>query len=140
MRHLSRHPVTRITRRQRALFERLFKQVLHTLPAAARDLLQTMPVAVDDYPSAEVQDEMDVAVDELFGLYTGTPATERSLEQVGVPEAVIHIYRLALLSDAMNRSGRVDQRRLRRQIRTTLLHELGHHHGFDEDKLDRLGY
>ncbi|MBF8270892.1 MAG: hypothetical protein HW386_2601 [Gammaproteobacteria bacterium] len=134
----SRH--NRITRLERALFDRLFKQVLHTLPAAARDLLKTIPVAVDDYASTEIQSEMQVDSDELFGLYTGTPPVERSIEHVGALEDVIHIYRLALLLDASTRTGRINQARLRRQIRTTLLHELGHYHGFDEDELDRLGY
>ena len=135
-----RYPTARITRRERALFDRLFKQVFHTLPAAARDLLKTIPVAVDDYPATGIQTEMDVDSDELFGLYTGTPPVERSIEHVGSPGDVIHLYRLALLLDATNRPGRLGHRPLRQQIRITLLHELGHYHGFDEDELDRLGY
>lgn len=135
-----RYPTDRLTRQERALFDRLFKQVFHTLPAAARDLLKTISVAVEDYPTTVIQTEMKVDNDELFGLYIGTPPVERSIEHVGSPGDVIHIYRLALLLDATTRTGRIDQDRLRKQIRITLLHELGHYHGFDEDELGRLGY
>jgi predicted Zn-dependent protease with MMP-like domain len=133
-------PAGGITRRERELFDREFKRVLRALPAAARESLQAVPVVVDDCPSAEVQSEMGVAGDDLFGLYTGTPLIERSIDHVGAPADVIHIYRLALLRDAATRDGAVDRNRLREQIRVTLLHELGHYHGFDEDRLEELGY
>ena len=135
-----RYPAARITRQERALFDRLFKQVFHTLPAAARDLLKIIAVAVEDFPATAIQSEMEVDSDELFGLYTGTPPVARSLEHVGEPGDVIHIYRLALLLDPTTRTGRIDQNRLRQQLRITLLHELGHYHGFGEDELDQLGY
>jgi predicted Zn-dependent protease with MMP-like domain len=41
---------------------------------------------------------------------------------------------------ATDQDGRVNEAELRRQIRITVLHELGHHHGLDEDELERLGY
>ena len=129
-----------ITPAERELFEHEFRQVLRTLPAPASTLLKTIPVAVDDYPSEEVRADMQVGHDELFGLYTGTPAVERSIDQAGTPGDMIHIYRLALLQDATTRTGHIDEMRLREQIRKTLLHELGHYHGFDEEALDRLGY
>jgi predicted Zn-dependent protease with MMP-like domain len=128
------------TRRERALFDRIFRQVLHTLPAAARAQLQTIPIAVDDFPAPDLRVELDAGSEDLFGLYTGTPPIVRSIEHAGELEDVIHVYRLALLRDARTSSGRINQRRLRAQIRTTLLHELGHYHGFDEDDLERLGY
>ena len=140
MRRPDRTPPSRINLAQRYLFDQLFKRVLRSLPAAARALLKTIPVVVEDYPSAEVLAEMDAERDELFGLYTGTPGIEQSHAQSGVTGDVIYIYRLALLRDATYRRGRVDQKRLREQMQTTLLHELGHYHGFDEDALDRLGY
>ncbi|HLB30910.1 MAG TPA: metallopeptidase family protein [Gammaproteobacteria bacterium] len=140
MRKVRRRAAGTVTPAERELFDREFAEVLRTLPPVARKLLQTIPVAVDDYPSAEIQAEMEVEDDELFGLYTGTPAIERSFDQAGTPGDVIHIYRLALLRDASERKGTIDVKRLREQIQTTLLHELGHYHGFDDDSLDRLGY
>jgi predicted Zn-dependent protease with MMP-like domain len=129
-----------LTHADRGLFDQEFEQVLRALPPAARELLNTIAVAVEDYPADDVLDEMDADRDELFGLYTGVPAIERSFDQTGAPDDVIHIYRLALLLDATPRAGRIDRAHLREQIRKTLLHELGHYHGFDEDGLDRLGY
>lgn len=140
MRRGRRRAAGAITPAERELFDREFAEILRTLPPPARKLLQTIPVAVDDYPSPEIQAEMEVVEDELFGLYTGTPEIERSFDQAGSVSDVIHIYRLALLRDAAERTGKIDVRRLREQIQTTLLHELGHYHGFDDDHLDGLGY
>lgn len=140
MRRVRRRAAGAITPAERELFDREFAEILRTLPPPARKLLQTIPVAVDDYPSAEIQAEMEVDEDELFGLYTGTPEIERSFDQAGSVSDMIHIYRLALLRDASERTGKIDVRRLREQIQTTLLHELGHYHGFDDDHLDGLGY
>lgn len=140
MRRVRKRSAGAITPAERELFDREFAEALRTLPPPARKLLQTIPVAVDDYPSPEIQAEMEVDEDELFGLYTGTPEIERSFDQAGSVSDVIHIYRLALLRDAAERKGTIDVRRLREQIKVTILHELGHYHGFDDDHLDGLGY
>src|SRR3989304_9162678 len=66
-----RYRTARITRQKRALFERLFKQVFHTLPAAARDLLKTIPVAVDDYPTTVIETDWALYTDDFYGLYGG---------------------------------------------------------------------
>jgi predicted Zn-dependent protease with MMP-like domain len=77
---------------------------------------------------------------DLCGLYTGIPITERSVEHSGTLPDVVTIYREGILDAARDRYGRVRGERLRREIRITLLHEIGHHHGLDEDELRELGY
>jgi len=129
-----------VSREERELFAREFARVLRSLPAQVEKLLQNIPLAVDDYPTTDVLEEMAVESDELFGLYIGTPPVVRSVGQAGEPGDIIHIYRLALLRDAGSDAGVVNQERLREQIFKTLLHELGHYHGLDENDLDRLGY
>ena len=53
---------------------------------------------------------------------------------------VVTIYREGILESARDACGRVRTKRLQREIRITILHELAHHHGLDEDELHGLGY
>lgn len=69
----------------------------------------------------------------LLGLYEGVPLTERHANHWGPPDC-IHIYRDALCQYSRSEEELVEQ------IRVTVLHEVGHFFGMDEDDLDRLGY
>lgn len=125
----------------RQLFDDQFDAVCGALPDAARALLESVPVHVEDEPSAEVLRSMGLnRPDSLCGLYTGIPLSERSVQQFGHLSDVIHLYRRGILTAATNPSGHIDEDELRRQIRITLLHELGHHHGLGEARLRELGY
>ena len=78
--------------------------------------------------------------DQLCGLYTGIPLGSRSVEHSGVLSDAVYIFREGIMSLATDRHGNIDQDELRRQIRLTVLHELGHHHGMSEKELRKLGY
>ena len=96
---------------------------------------------VEDHPDLRVMRKMGVRHrSDLCGLYTGVPLTERSVMHSPALSDVIHVYREGVLRLATDATGRIDERRLREQIRITVLHELGHHHGLDEDDLHELGY
>ena len=111
------------------------------MPPQIHELLQRVPLHVEDYPPEEVLRERGVEyIDDLCGLYTGIPLTQRSIEHSGVLPDVVTIYREGILSAAADRQGRIRNDRLREQIRITILHELGHHHGMTEDDLRELGY
>jgi predicted Zn-dependent protease with MMP-like domain len=83
----------------------------------------------------------------LCGLHSGIPLTERSVEHGGLPE-VITLFREGILEEAGGWEEWTDddgtelggRERILREIRITLLHEIGHHFGLDEDDLERLGY
>jgi predicted Zn-dependent protease with MMP-like domain len=77
---------------------------------------------------------------QLCGLYTGIPLGQRSVEHSGVLSDAVHLFREGILALATDRRGRVSERELRRQIRITVLHELGHLHGMSEAELNALGY
>ncbi len=125
----------------RQYFDEQLEQVLPQLPQRVHELLDEVPLYVEDYPSPEVMRKMHVRHRRnLCGLYTGIPLTSRSVEHSGVLSDVIHIYREGILSMASDRRGQIDEEELRKQIRITILHELGHHHGMDEDELEELGY
>lgn len=130
-----------VNRAERELFDELLEQVLLELPDALLDKLDEIPLIVEDYPSDEVLDEMDIDDPSLLcGLHTGIPLTHRSVEYSGTLPDMINIYREGILNLSLDAGGYINENTLRRQIRITVLHELGHHFGLDEDDLRKLGY
>jgi predicted Zn-dependent protease with MMP-like domain len=118
------------------------EQVLEELPPHLRDLLEEVPLIVEDYPSDKLLDELaeDDEEYDLQGLHTGIPLTHRSVEHSGVLPETITIFRRGILDEATDDRGRLDRDELLRQIRITILHEMGHHFGLEEDELRKLGY
>ncbi len=130
-----------MTPAERRFFDDQLETVLQALPQRVHDLIEEVPLLVEDYPSARVMRELGVRQrHHLCGLYTGIPLTRRSIDHSGVPSDVIHVFREGVWQLAVDRHGKLDEAELRRQIRITILHELGHHHGLDEDDLEQLGY
>jgi predicted Zn-dependent protease with MMP-like domain len=130
-----------VTPEERELFDELLEQVLAELPESLIDKLDDIPLIVEDYPSDEVLDDLDIDdATYLCGLHTGIPLTERSVEHSGALPDIINIYRDGVLNLSLDDEGYIDEQTLRRQIRITVLHELGHHFGLDEDDLRKLGY
>jgi predicted Zn-dependent protease with MMP-like domain len=113
-------------------FDRVLQDAIESLPEPFRDVLDVVPVIVDDLPSDELAAAADDAGD-LMGLFVGPPMAEWHSAD-GPPEtAVIYIFRRRLEAASSTREE------LAEQIRITLFHELGHCLGFDEDDLDRIG-
>ncbi len=121
----------------RAKFDSLLEEVLADLPEQIHDLLDEMPLVVDDEPSLDLFRSlgMDPADSELCGLYSGRPLTHRSVEHSGVVPDRIQIFR-----GPIARLARSQGVELKHEIRVTVLHEIGHHFGLDEDQLKELGY
>ncbi|MEN6408013.1 MAG: metallopeptidase family protein [Thermoguttaceae bacterium] len=132
---------TIVTPRARRRFDEQLERVLKGMPPLVHQLIEQVPLHVEDYPSDEVMDRLGVEyLDELCGLYTGIPIGEKSVTQSGTMPDVVTIYREGILSAAADPRGRITPDRLREQIRITILHELAHHHGLTEEDLERLGY
>lgn len=129
---------------RRALFDRMLEDELAQLPEPARALLEEVPVVVDDEPTAKLLAELGMEPDEdLCGLQSGVMLTERSVEQSGELPEQVHLLRepiIRLARDLAAERGVGFEDELRRQVHITLLHEIGHHFGLDEDQLDDLGY
>lgn len=122
-------------------FDRLLEQVLDELPPHILDLLEEVPLVVDDRPAGRQLDQQGQADPlDLLGLHEGIPLTERSVQDSGVLPERIHLFREGIIDAAVDEAGRLSDRALRREIRITLLHEIGHHFGLDEDGLAELGY
>ena len=112
-------------------FRELVAEALDSLPAEWGELLDNVAVVVEDEPSVEELRELGMdpdAGDELLGLYQGTPLDARGFEYGGLPDRVV-IYRGPILRIAGSRREVVEQ------VRETVLHELGHHFGLEEDDL-----
>jgi predicted Zn-dependent protease with MMP-like domain len=105
-------------------FDDVVRAALDELPPEIAAALENVAVVVED----ENPDDPD-----LFGLYHGVPLTERG-DVAGLPPDTISIYRIPL------EEWFPDPSDLREEIRITVLHELGHYFGLDEDRLAELGY
>src|SRR5215208_2670727 len=116
-------------------FARLVEQALAELPEEFAQFLEEVPVEIRERPTRAQLRQVGLVKDELLlGLYTGIPRTERSVEHSGRMPDVIYIFQedCELVSDS--------EQQLVDEVRTTVLHEIGHHFGLDEDDLERLGY
>jgi predicted Zn-dependent protease with MMP-like domain len=105
-------------------FDDHVRAALDELPPHIAEALQNVAVVVED-ENAEDSD--------LLGLYHGVPLPERG-DMAGALPDTISIYRVPL------EESFPDPDELREEIRITVLHELGHYFGLDEDRLAELGY
>ena len=127
--------------RTRHRFDEQLERVLSQMPPLVHQLLEKVPLHVEDYPSPAVLRRTRARYrDDLCGLFTGIPLTEKSIEHSGMLPDVVTIYREGILAMATGQDGRIRADRLREQIRITILHELAHFHGLNEDELRQLGY
>ena len=115
-------------------FQRLVEAALARIPERFRRVVtEDVPVQVADRPPRKMLRELGMADDELLlGLYEG-PSIEERVEMPAVP-ARIWLFREDIEDASTDRDDLVEQ------VRITLLHELGHYMGLDEDDLDALGY
>jgi predicted Zn-dependent protease with MMP-like domain len=113
----------------RAAFERLVEEALDGLPPDFAELLQNIAVVVEEEPDAAVLAELGMDADEeLLGLYLGIPLTERDSHYQELPDRVA-IYRGPVLRCCGSR------REVVKEVRDTVVHELGHHFGLDDDEM-----
>ncbi len=110
--------------------------VLDKLPRQFRKRLHNLEVVIEERPGEELFLEagLDPEQDTLYGLYQGIPLPDRSSLYPPILPDKITIFSEPLLRDFP------DPAELREQIRTTVLHEIAHYFGFDEDEIDKLGY
>ena len=128
----SRRAHARVTDRA-ATFERLVDRALAGIPAPFRDALTEVAVVIEDEPSDEQLDENEIEPGgTLYGLYEGVPRTEWAADWAIVPNR-ISLFRLPLEEDYP------DPDELEDEVRRTVIHELAHHLGIDDQRLTELG-
>ena len=117
----------RINRRE---FQELVRRALTELPDEFAAAMRNVAVVVEEEPSAEDLESvgLDPEQDDLYGLYQGVPLPERGPDAPVLPDRIA-IYRQPILWDCETREQVVAE------VRTTVIHELGHYFGLDEDEL-----
>lgn len=119
----------------KARFAELVERALSELPEPFATHLEEMAVEVRERPTRRQLRQFGLDDDQLlFGLHEGVPLTDRSVEHSGRLPTRITIFQedLELACDSEDE--------LVSEIRITVLHEIGHYFGLDEDDLERLGY
>lgn len=116
-------------------FGQLVEQALDELPPQFAEFLTEVPVEVRDRPTPAQRSSVGLAPRNLLlGLYQGRPRTQRSVEDSGRMPDVIYVFQESIEQI----SG--SEQELVAQVRKTVLHEIGHHFGMDEEDLTKLGY
>jgi len=108
-------------------FEALVDQALDLIPDELASLVRNVVVLVEDLPPADEPQD-------LLGLYEGVALTERdSSTLMDLPDRIF-VFRLPLLDYCSTEEELVEE------VRVTVVHEVAHHFGIDDDRLHDLGY
>jgi predicted Zn-dependent protease with MMP-like domain len=115
----------------RAELERVVGEALESLPKRFADLVENVVIAVEDEPTAEDLDGIEPDSDgdsELLGIYRGVALTDRTHDMPLLPDEI------AVFRGPINRVANTRQDAVR-EVRETIIHELGHYFGLDDDEM-----
>ena len=114
-------------------FERLVAQAVRGIPKRFRDEMDNVAVVVEDRPSPELLEEMEIALpDTLYGLYQGTPLPEREWAHGNALPDRITIYQQPIAKDSE------DDNAIILLIGETVIHEFGHYFGLSEEEIEEI--
>ena len=125
-------------------FDALVETAIDALPERFRALIDEVPIVVEDAPTQEQlawfegEDGERMEPQDLCGMYVGPMRTERTIDHPEAELECVMLFRVGIVEAAGDDPS--DSAALQEQIRITLLHELGHHVGLEEQDLDDLGY
>ncbi len=107
-------------------FEMLVADAFERIPADLATLIENCVIMIEDYPPPDAPD--------LLGLYEGIPLTERGENYAGVLPDRILIFRVPILAICETEADVVEE------VHITVVHEVAHYFGIDDDRLHELGY
>jgi predicted Zn-dependent protease with MMP-like domain len=113
----------------RSTFENLIQRSLRRLPRRFLDALQNIAIEIEREPSEDVLDDLGIETGTLYGLYQGTPLTEREWNYGNVLPDRIVIYQGPIERDARSLEE------MEEIVLETVMHEVGHYFGFDDHTL-----
>jgi predicted Zn-dependent protease with MMP-like domain len=116
----------------RERFEELVARAIEDLPDIFQEKLENIAIVVEEKPPSEIQDQFNERL--LLGLYRGVPLPKRSVWSNYQFPDVITIYQRNI-----ERICRTDKE-IVRQVRKTVMHEIGHYFGMDEENLRKSGF
>jgi predicted Zn-dependent protease with MMP-like domain len=122
-----------MTRRE---FERIVEEAVQALPERFRTKIENVVFRVAESPNRRQSRPHDTGGREpsLYGLYEGVPRTDRGVDESFREPDRITIFKRAIERDHRSKAAMV------KCIQETVLHELGHYFGLDDNQLDELGY
>ncbi len=117
----------------REKFMELVEEALHEIPRRFRKAMKNVAVIVEDEPPPHILEEMEIEPpDTLFGLYQGTPLTERRWDYGNALPDRISIYQ-GPIEDACE-----DEEEIRDCVAETVIHEFGHYFGMSEEEIEGI--
>jgi predicted Zn-dependent protease with MMP-like domain len=129
----SRHTSARARPPRHQPFELLVESALNAIPEPFASALHDLAIVIEDEPTPDQLRENDVpAGDTLYGLYEGVPRTEWGADWAAMPDRII-LFRLPLEADFPNPDD------LAEEVWATVIHEVAHHLGIDDARLEELG-
>jgi predicted Zn-dependent protease with MMP-like domain len=125
--------VTRPRTHRHRPFDQLVERALAGIPMPFAAALDEVAIVIEEAPTHEQLRDNDLPPDEwLYGLYEGVPRTEWGADWATLPNK-ISLFRFPLEADFP------DPEDLEEEVRITVIHELAHHLGIDDDRLHELG-
>lgn len=118
-----------MTQLSQADFEAVVAEALDTLPKRFADMVENVAISIEEEPTDEDLGELEDDDEELVGIYRGVPLTERTFGEDPLLPDEIAVFRGPINRIARTRDEAVDE------IRDTIVHELGHYFGLEDDDL-----
>ena len=119
-----------MTRRQ---FEALVEKAMRKLPKDFKDKIKNVAIVIEDWADDETLDEMGIEPpDTLYGLYRGVDLTHRDSGYGNVLPDTVTIYQGPIEEDCD------DEAEMAQLVRETVIHEIGHYFGLDDETMHRI--
>jgi predicted Zn-dependent protease with MMP-like domain len=117
----------------RERFTQLVEEALRDIPRRFKQAMRNVAVVVEDEPSPALLEELEIEPpDTLFGLYQGTPLTERSWGYGNALPDRISIYQYPIEAEC------ADDDEIRECVAETVIHEFGHYFGLSEEEIEEI--
>jgi predicted Zn-dependent protease with MMP-like domain len=114
-------------------FETLVERALRTLPRRFKDKISNVAIVVEDWADEETLGQLGIEPpDTLYGLYRGIDLTRRDTSYGNVLPDTIHIYQGPIEEDCG------DAEEMAELVRDTVIHEIGHYFGLDDDTMEDI--
>ncbi len=118
-------------------FAELVSEAMQSLPEEFLDGLENIQVDIEEWPTPEDLAAAGLsprAKYSLLGLYHGVPLTDRGVFYMSFPD------RISIYQKPIEAVARGDDEEIKQQVRQTVIHEIAHYYGIDDERLDELGW
>lgn len=115
-------------------FEQFVDEAMQQLPPALSDRIDNLAVRIENRPTPAQLRRWDVPIGTmLLGFYEGVPLPDRTIDYGLVPPDVIYVFQKAIEEICSTEDE------IRDEVRRTVWHEIAHHFGIDDERLEEMG-